>query len=663
MNNSSKNRQDIITIILAGGRNFGLSSLHTHLPVSLWPVGEEPILPRILAHLARQGITKAIVCSNEDASLIKRFNYLNSNDNLKLKFLNEPLPIGTAGCIRKAAENEDGQLFIVFNSAMVSPPEIDLLLRAHNEGKSLITVFFNPGQDNNKRLGRPADIYVCDRSILQYIPQEGYFDIKQGLIPALVGAGETVSAVTLPMDVGNFQDWQGYLHAVSNYLQQKPNLGQGLKLIRHNDIQTVWKGADVTIEPSARIFGNCFILDGSVISEETVITGPSVIGRNCSIGKGSAIINSIIWDEAVIGENCMVRHCVVDKGAFLRPNSTFDEEAVPSRPRGLLRTSLSTGYELTRKGALRIKTTLQNQWERLGKLAPNSVQPSTINSLTIIALIILLIASFWSYRSGIEDLWDVWKRSDEYSSGLLVPFLALYVLWSRRQEIAQCPIRPSMWGILAFIFAQGIRFFGLFFMYGSLERLSIVLSIVALVLLFCGWKFFKKISTVLLFLCLMLPWPTRIQAAVALPLQRWATSSAVFCLELIGYEVVQEGNIINIGQSSVAVAEACNGLRMITAFFVIGAWMVLLVKRKWWEKLVVLISCLPIALLCNTIRLAITAIAFTMVSGDRWEQIFHDFGGYAMMPLALGGVVAELWLLSKLTVPPAKEDLVVVKRK
>jgi exosortase len=168
---------------------------------------------------------------------------------------------------------------------------------------------------------------------------------------------------------------------------------------------------------------------------------------------------------------------------------------------------------------------------------------------------------------------------------------------------------------------------------------------------------------ILLFLCLMLPWPNRVQAAVALPLQRWATSSAVFCLELIGYEVTQEGNIINIGNASVAVAEACNGLRMITAFFVIGAWVVLLVKRTWWEKLVVLISCLPIALLCNTIRLAITAIAFTVISGDRWEQIFHDFGGYAMMPLALGAIVAELWLLSELMVPPAKKDLVVVKRK
>jgi exosortase len=199
-------------------------------------------------------------------------------------------------------------------------------------------------------------------------------------------------------------------------------------------------------------------------------------------------------------------------------------------------------------------------------------------------------------------------------------------------------------------------------MYGSAENLSVVLSIAALVLLLFGFQLLRKVSTVLLFLCLMLPWPVRIQAAVTLPLQRWSTSSAVFCLEVIGYEVVRQGNVINIGQASVAVAEACNGLRMITAFFVICGLVILLVKRAWWEKLIVLVSSLPIALFCNTIRLTITAIAFTALSGEQWEKIFHDFGGYAMMPLALAVIVTELWLLSKLTLLPLKEEAIIIAR-
>jgi exosortase len=147
-----------------------------------------------------------------------------------------------------------------------------------------------------------------------------------------------------------------------------------------------------------------------------------------------------------------------------------------------------------------------------------------------------------------------------------------------------------------------------------------------------------------------------------LPLQRWATSSAVFCLEMVGYDVISEGNVIHIGNIRVAVAEACNGLRMITAFFVISGLVVLLVKRAWWEKLVVLISSLPIALLCNTIRLAITAVFFTILEGEYWEKIFHDFGGYAMMPLALTAIVTELWLLKKLTTLPDEEKAIIITR-
>jgi exosortase len=137
----------------------------------------------------------------------------------------------------------------------------------------------------------------------------------------------------------------------------------------------------------------------------------------------------------------------------------------------------------------------------------------------------------------------------------------------------------------------------------------------------------------------------------------------VFCLELAGYEIVREGNVIHIGTETVAVAEACNGLRMITAFIVISGLVVLLVKRQWWEKLIILASSLPIALLCNTIRLTITAMAFTVLEGEQWEKIFHDFGGYAMMPVALAVVVAELWLLAKLTIPPEAQKEIIITRK
>jgi exosortase len=184
----------------------------------------------------------------------------------------------------------------------------------------------------------------------------------------------------------------------------------------------------------------------------------------------------------------------------------------------------------------------------------------------------------------------------------------------------------------------------------------------AIVLLLFGWQLFRRVFTILLFLCLMLPPPYFIQSYTVLHLQRWATSSAVFCLEMLGCGVIQEGNTIHIGQTTVEVAYACNGLRMITAFFVISGLVVLLVNRAWWEKLIILISSLPIALLCNTVRLTVTALALTKLSNQFWDDVFHDFGGYAMMPLALAVVVGELWLLTRLTTLPDTEETVIITR-
>ena len=277
---------------------------------------------------------------------------------------------------------------------------------------------------------------------------------------------------------------------------------------------------------------------------------------------------------------------------------------------------------------------------------------------------VVLAAFLWSYWPTILDLIGVWRGSDEYSSGMLVPVLAGYVIWSRRQEIGSTELRSAIfWGAIVFLLAQVVRGMGLYYMFQSAERLSLILSLTAMVLLMMGWRYLLKLTPVLLFLCLMLPWPNRIQAALALPLQQWATGSAVFCLELAGWSVLRDGNVIHIGNASVAVAEACNGLRMITAFFVISGLVVLLTRREWWVKAVVLVSSLPIALLCNTLRLTVTAVFFTIIEGEKWEQRFHDWGGYAMMPLALAMVVGELWLLSRLTTPPVQIEPAIISRR
>jgi exosortase len=653
-------RRNAKAIILAGSHDFGRCPLTSRLPTALWPVGEKSILEHLLVHLASQGVKLVVICSNGEGSLLAES--IPANNRLELKFLDEQLPSGTAGCVRDAAGSETDALLVVFPASIICPPKINVLMNAHRKGQSDLTVMFNPSNGNGKLIGEAAGIYICETSVLEHIPKEGYFDIKEGLIPELLRAGKTVHAAVLPNRVGNFRDWRGYLYAITNYLENTPTLNADLKLCKRSNSQAVWMAANSRVDPAARIYGPVVIMDGAGISEGAVIVGPTILGRDVSIGKDSVVVDSVLWDGAQVGPNCEIQRCLVDCNMAVRGNTVVEEEAILFRPEGMLESVVASTSKVAKNNATMFQHALQLQFDKLNRKLPDWVQSHKAKIVPWFAGSFLLIAFLWSYWPGLLVLWNTWQRSDEYSSGLLVPFLAIYVLWSRRHDIAQCHIRPSVWGIFAFVAAQGLRLFGLYDMYSSAENLSVVLSIAALVLLLFGWRLFLKLSTVLLFLCLMLPWPNRIQAAVALPLQRWATSSAVFCLEVMGYQVIQEGNVIHIGQATVAVAEACNGLRMITAFFVISGLVVLLVRRAWWEKLIILASSLPIALLCNTARLTLTALAFTVLSGEYWEKIFHDFGGYTMMPLALAAIVTELWLLAKLTTLPMKEEAIIIAR-
>jgi len=660
MPKESVKKLNIKAIILAGSRDFGRCPLASRLPTALWPVAGKPALEQLLLHLSRQGIKQATICSNGDASLLQ--DSISCVNSMQLTFLDEPLPLGTAGCIRDAANDDTHGLFLIMPAGLISPPNIDMLIQAHRAGSSDLTIMLKADSEDVAKTDRTSGIYICEPKVLKFIPEQGYCDIKESLIPAMLRQSRTIHVAKLSNPVWKFRDRDTYLTAIASYLDNTPKLSADVKVCQSSDFPLVWRGSDVNIERGARIFGPVVIMDGVTLSQDALILGPTIIGRNVNVGRDSVIINSVLWDSARVDKECCLEQCVIDYNAFVPANTTAEQKSIPFKSQGILEASTSRLLNIMKKLTGKLQDIFQLQLVNINQRFPNWVKPRKRNFLLWSATVFVLTAFFWSYWPGLVDLWSIWQRSDEYSSGLLVPFLTVYILWSRRHEIAMCRIVPSVWGIFAFLVAQSIRIFGLFFIYGSAERLSIVLSIAALVLLLFGWQFFRKVATVLLFLCLMLPWPNRVQAIVALPLQRWATSSSVFCLEMLGYPVVQEGNIIHIGRSTVAVAEACNGLRMITAFFIISGLVVFLVQRAWWEKLIILASSLPIALFCNSVRLTLTAVAFTVLNGEYWESIFHNFGGYAMMPLALAAVVAELWLLTALTMLPMKKEAIIIER-
>lgn len=272
-----------------------------------------------------------------------------------------------------------------------------------------------------------------------------------------------------------------------------------------------------------------------------------------------------------------------------------------------------------------------------------------VDARTASAVVGVLVCLTWSYWSTITELVVFWFRNEDYSIGMLVLPVAAYLIWRRREELAKVPIRPCLAGFGVLAFAEAVRLLGLYFGIGSGDRYALVICIAGLTLLFVGPAMTRRLAWVLVFLLLMVPLPARIHEAIALPLQDAATSATVFGLETFGFFVVREGNVLRLDeQTTVAVTEACSGLRMMTAFVFIAAVLAFVVERPRWQRATLLALSIPVAVASNGLRGFVTA-ALTHYSGSTVvRQGIHDIAGWAMMPLALAMSIGLLKLMDVL---------------
>ena len=302
-------------------------------------------------------------------------------------------------------------------------------------------------------------------------------------------------------------------------------------------------------------------------------------------------------------------------------------------------------------------------------LTPSADSAMSQTAAWLIPLVTLLVvATGWAYWSTAADMFKEWQQDDDYSAGQLVPLVAIFFLWVDRKQLARLPLRPCWLGGLALlVLAQAARAYGVLFLFESAERYSLVLAVAALVLMVAGTAVFWRVKWILLFLFLMVPLPGRIHNMISGPLQGFASTGSVFVLEAFGVRVSQQGNVVTLDQRiPMGVAEACSGLRMLTAFIIVAVFVAYMVKRPRWQKVVLVISSIPVAVLCNILRIVATAVLFLHASSEVAEKFFHDFAGLVMMPAAVMLMFGQLWIMAMLTVPedkPPQKAVVIGRRK
>ena len=262
----------------------------------------------------------------------------------------------------------------------------------------------------------------------------------------------------------------------------------------------------------------------------------------------------------------------------------------------------------------------------------------------------LAIALFWSYASSLGMLVYRWWNEPDYVYGFLVVPFAVGLLWMRR-DMAPRHSRGSLWG-LAFLGLMALmRFASAYLQYQLIDPVSLVPCLAGLTLLTLGWAGLRWAWPAILYLVFMVPLPGFLASLMSQPLQMIGATTSTYFLQTLGIPAVARGTVIGLSHSDLGVEEACSGLRMLMLFLAVCTAAALVMHRDPWQRVILVISAAPIAVIANVLRITITGVLYE-TSGPEWaEMVFHDLAGWLMMPLAVVLSWLEMGLLAMLFRP------------
>jgi exosortase len=264
-----------------------------------------------------------------------------------------------------------------------------------------------------------------------------------------------------------------------------------------------------------------------------------------------------------------------------------------------------------------------------------------------------LLALFgWAYWTTLVDLKHHWDLDPLYSHGYLVPFFACLLLWLRRDMLPGQELRPSLWGLAIVVVAAVLRLGPLYYGFTFTDRYSILVALTGLVLAVGGGTALRWAWPGIAFLLFMMHLPAGVDQSLAAPLRRVATALSTNALQTFGFFAVSEGNVILLSNSELNVAEACSGLNMLVTFVAMTTAVAVLSERSVLQKLIIVASSLPLAVVCNVVRITLTGAVQELYGEGRTSHlVFHDIAGWLMIVLGLVLLWLELAILKRLFAP------------
>lgn len=260
----------------------------------------------------------------------------------------------------------------------------------------------------------------------------------------------------------------------------------------------------------------------------------------------------------------------------------------------------------------------------------------------VIEMALLLLCLVLLYQGIVPRMVGDWYTDENYSHGFLIPFISVYLLWTRRHAVQAAAVGAagSLWGLSTvgvglaalIVGVAGAEFF--------LQRSSLILVLIGGVWWLWGPKMLRQTAFPLVFLLFMVPLPYLIYDAVAFPLKLFATRVATAILSLAGVPVLSEGNIIHLAGQTLEVADACSGIRSLVSLVALGVVYAYFTETTTWKRVVLVAFTVPIAVAANALRVTGTGFLTHYISPQAAEGFFHSFSGWLVFVAAFSLLIA-----------------------
>jgi exosortase len=297
--------------------------------------------------------------------------------------------------------------------------------------------------------------------------------------------------------------------------------------------------------------------------------------------------------------------------------------------------------------------------------------PRTKNLWRALAICAAIV---FAYATVLPKLGHNWWTDENYSHGLLIPFVIAYILWSQQKRLANELARPStFWGLATVVCALFALWAGTAGAELFMQRISLVLILAGTVLYFWGFRILRLVVVPLGLLILAIPIPAIIFNKIAFPLQLFASRCAVWSMSLFDIPVLRQGNVIELmplgamETKKLEVVEACSGIRSLMTLATLAVVFAYFTHPRdndpcnnnknriraglksygFWRSTLILLSGVPIAIFTNAFRVSGTGILARYYGTRVADGFFHTFSGWVIYIVAFLLLFGVGWILER----------------